>query len=105
MNGMIALLMQYFKKGLVVVARNLKCRLKRINVVMFQLIMNTAVAAPTIAVLSALTCPRYSGARKSELAPKVCMKLPLTVANRINQNNSSTWNFLKCRITNWTGNE
>jgi hypothetical protein len=67
--------------------------------------MNTAVAAPTIAVLSAFTCPRYSGARNRELAPYVCMKLPLTVMNRINQNNSSTWNFLKCRITNWTGNE
>src|SRR6476660_2188896 len=99
------LLIQYLRKGLVVVARNLKCRLNKMNVVIFQLMMYTAVAAPTIAALSAFTCPRYSGARKSELAPKVCIKFPLTVLNRINQNNSSPWNFLKCRISNWTGNE
>jgi hypothetical protein len=75
------------------------------KVVIFQLITKTAVAAPTMAALRALTWPRYSGARKSELAPKVCIKLPFTVLKRRNQNNNSTWNFLKCRINNCTGNE
>src|SRR5688572_12324022 len=102
---MIELLMQYFRKGLVVVARNLKCRLNRMKVVMFQLMMKTPSAAPTMAVLMAFTFPRYSGDRKRELAPKVTMNEPLTVLNRRNQNNSSTWNFLKCRITSCTGNE
>jgi hypothetical protein len=102
---MTELLMQYLRNGLVVVARNLKCRVNKMKVVIFQLIMNTAVAAPTMEALSAFTCPRYSGAKNSELAPNVCMKCPLTVLKRRNQNNNSTWNFLKCRITNWTGNE
>jgi len=97
---MMALLMQYFRKGLVVVARNLKWRLNKMNVVIFQLMMNTAVAAPTMAALSAFTCPKYSGARKREFAPNVCMKFPLTVLKSRNQNNNSTWNFLKCRINN-----
>jgi hypothetical protein len=66
---------------------------------MFQHIINTPNAAPTMAELSALTCPRYSGARKSEFAPKVCMKLPFTVLNKRNQNSNSTWNFFKCRRT------
>src|ERR1700730_13703304 len=96
---MMKLFMQYFKKGLVVVARNLKCLLNKIKVVMFQLMMNIAVAAPTIAALKAFTFPKYSGARNNELAPKVCMKLPFTVLKRIYQNNNSTWNFLKCRRT------
>ena len=69
MSGMIALLMQYLRKGLVVVARNLKCLLNKMKVVIFQLMIKTAVAAPTIAVLSVFTCPKYSGARKREFAP------------------------------------
>jgi hypothetical protein len=46
------LLMQYFRKGLVVVARNRKCRLNRMKVVIFQLMIKTPVAMPTKAVLS-----------------------------------------------------
>ena len=89
------LLMQYFRNGLVVVARNLKCRLNKMKVVMFQLMMNTPRATPTMAALMALTCPRYSGARNRELAPKVCMNEPFTVLKSRSQNRSSTWNFLK----------
>ena len=63
------LLMQYFRKGLVVVARNRKWRLNRMKVVIFQLMMNTPVAMPTKAVLSGLTAPRYSGERKRAAAP------------------------------------
>jgi hypothetical protein len=88
-------LIQNFRKGLVVVARNLKCLLKRIKVVMFQLMMKTPIAKPTITVLKKLTSPRYSGARYSESTPYACMKEPFTALNNINQNNISTWNFLK----------
>ena len=36
----MALLIQYFKKGLVVAARKRKCLLNKIKVVIFQLMMN-----------------------------------------------------------------
>lgn len=81
---------QYFRNGLVVADKNLKCRLKRINVVMFQLIINMPIATPTIAAPKEFTLPRYSGARKRELAPKVCMNEPLIVLKRINQKAKST---------------
>src|ERR1700741_3913389 len=102
---MIALFVQYFKKGLVVAARNLKCLLYKINVLIFQLMINMPIEAPTSAALIEFTLPRYSGARKRESAPNVSIKLPLTVANRITQKSNSTWYFLKCRKSNCMGNE
>jgi hypothetical protein len=104
-RGITTLLMQYFKNGFEVVARNRKWRLNKINVVMFQLIINTPMAIPTNKAASGLTLPRYSGARYRESAPKVFMKVPFTVLNSTNQKISSTWNFLKCSMTNCTGNE
>jgi hypothetical protein len=70
------LFVQNFKNGFVVAARNLKCRLKRIKHVMFQLIINMPIEIPTIPAPIAFTLPRYSGARKSESAPNVFMKDP-----------------------------
>jgi hypothetical protein len=61
--GITELLMQYFKNGLVVAAKNLKCRLNKTNVLIFQLMINIAMEAPTNAALIELTLPRYSGAR------------------------------------------
>ena len=87
--------MQYFKNGFVVVAKNLKCRLKSINVVMFQLIIKTPTAPPTITVLRKFTLPRYSGARYKESTPYIFIKEPFTALKRINQKIISTWNFLK----------
>ena len=72
----MALLIQYFKKGLEVVAKNLNWLLCKIKVVMFQLMIKIPVATPTIAILSPFTSPRYSGARKSESAPNVLIKSP-----------------------------
>ena len=87
---MIALLMQYFKKGLVVAARKRNCRLNKIKVAIFQLMINMPMEAPTIAELMELTVPRYSGARNKESAPKVFIKVPFTVLKRINQKINST---------------
>jgi hypothetical protein len=56
-------LIQYFKNGFVVAARNRKCLLNRIKVEIFQLIINMPTEIPTIAELKELTLPRYSGAR------------------------------------------
>lgn len=94
------LLMQYFKKGLLVVAKNLKRLLCNINVVMFQLIKKTPQAMPVMKALSMFTEPKYSGAKNKASAPKFCMKLLLMVLPSINQNNNSTWYFLKCRRNN-----
>src|SRR5687768_3993018 len=102
---MTELLIQYFRKGLVVAAKNRKYRLNKMNDEIFQLIMNMPIAPPTIAMLMKLTSPRYSGARNNESAPKVLMKEPFTVLNRMNQNNSNTWYFRKCRKTSCTGKE
>jgi hypothetical protein len=60
------------------------------NDVIFQLMINMASDNPTMAKLMVLTSPRYSGARNSESAPKVFMKLPFTMLKRINQNTSNT---------------
>ena len=92
---MIELLMQYFRKGRVVVARNLKCRLNRIKVVIFQLMMNIPIEIPTIPVLNAFTLSMYSGDSYNEFTPKELMKLPFTIANKTNQKMSRIWNFLK----------
>ena len=105
MSGMTALLIQYFKKGLVVAARNLKCLLKSIKLLIFQLMINIPKEIPTIERLKAFTLFMYSGARNRESAPNNCMNVPLTVLKRINQNNSNTWYFLKCRNNNCMGNE
>jgi hypothetical protein len=75
------------------------------KVAMFQLIMNIPIEIPTIAALKEFILPRYSGARYRESAPKVFIKLPLTVLKSINQNNNNTWYFLKCRKTNCIGKE
>src|SRR5688572_31259483 len=99
------LLMQYFRNGFVVAAMKRKWRLNKMNVEIFQLMINIPMAMPTIAELIEFTFPRYSGARKSESAPKVFMKLPLTVLKRMNQNTNNTWYFLKCRKSNCTGKE
>ena len=93
--GMMELLIQYFKNGFVVAAMNRKWRLNRMKVEIFQLMMNIPIDIPTIAELIELTFPRYSGARKSESAPKVFIKLPFTVLNKMNQKTSNTWYFLK----------
>jgi hypothetical protein len=87
---MMELLRQYFKKGFVVVAKNLNRILCKINVVMFQLIINIPVATPVMAAPAAFTLPRYSGARNNALAPKIFIKLPVTKRKRINQKMSST---------------
>ena len=47
--------MQYFKKGLVVAARNLKCLLNKIKVLIFQLMINMPMAMPTRAALMEFT--------------------------------------------------
>src|SRR5687768_11968921 len=103
--GITELLIQYFKKGLVVAERNLKCLLNKINVLIFQLMMNIPMEAPTKAALIEFTLSRYSGARKSESAPNVFMKLLFTTAKRINQKSNNTWYLRKCRNNNWIGNE
>jgi hypothetical protein len=103
--GITALFMQYFRKGLAVVARNLQYPACRIKVVMFQLIINIAMEKPTIAALRAFTLPIYSGPRNNELAPKLFMKVPLTVLKRINQKMRNTWYFRKCNKNNCIGNE
>lgn len=82
--------MQYFKKGLVVADKKRKYLLNKINVAIFQLIINMPMEAPTIAMLNAFTFPKYSGPRKSESAPKVFMKEPFTTLNSMNQNTSNT---------------
>src|SRR4030088_2678132 len=94
--GIMMLFMQYFRKGLVVVARKRKCLLNKINVVIFQLMMKTPIEAPTIPALRAFTFPRYSGKRNKAFAPKERKNPPLMVLNKMNQNTSRTWNFLKC---------
>jgi hypothetical protein len=98
-------LIQYLKKGYWVAAKNVKCLLNKINVVMFQHIMNTPMEIPIIAALIEFTLPKYSGAKNKALAPKVFMKLPLTMAKSIYQKTSITWYFLKWRKTSCTGNE
>ena len=61
--------MQYFKKGCAVVAKNLMCFVCRINVVIFQLIINEPIVNPTKAILKAPTFPKYSGSNIKESAP------------------------------------
>ncbi len=93
--GIMALLIQYLRNGLVVADKNLKCLLNKIKVEIFQLMMNIPMDMPTIAEASAFTLPKYSGPRYSESAPKDFMNEPLTVLNKIYQNTSNTWYFLK----------
>ena len=95
MSGSMLLLMQYLRKGLVVVAKNLQRLLCKIKVVMFQLIIKIPQATPVINAPNMLTDPRYSGAKNKASAPKFFIKLLLMVLKRIDQNNSSTWYFLK----------
>lgn len=94
-NGIIALLIQYLKNGLEVVAKKRQRLLCNMNVVIFQLMMKTAVAIPVIAAPPAFTFPMYSGARNNPLAPKIFKKCPVSVRKRINQKINKTWNFLK----------
>ena len=95
--------MQYFRNGFVVVARNRKCRLNKIKVVIFQLMIKMAVAIPTMAVLTGDTSPRYSGERKRAAAPYARINPPFRVLKRIYQKMSSIWNLFKCRSSSWTG--
>jgi hypothetical protein len=67
--------------------------------------INTPMEIPIMAALIEFTLPKYSGAKKSALAPKVFMKLPLTAAKSIYQKTSITWYFLKCKKTSCTGSE
>jgi hypothetical protein len=60
---------------------------------------------PTMPAPTGFTVPKYSGARKSESAPYVCINFPSTVLNRRSQKISNTWYFLKCRNINCTGKE
>ena len=99
------LLIQYLRNGLVVAARNRKCLLNKMNVEIFQLMMNIPTAIPKKAELSELTFPKYSGANNKESAPNVFMKVPFEVLKRINQKTNRTWYFLKCRNTNCMGKE
>jgi hypothetical protein len=87
----------------VVVARNRKCLLNKIKVVIFQLMTKMPVAIPTMATLTGFTSPRYSGERKRAAAPYECINHPFKVLKRISQNISSTWNFLKCSNSNCMG--
>ena len=97
--------MQYFKNGLEVVAKNLKCLLNKINVVMFQLIKKMPVAPPVMAALNQLTFPKYSGARNNESTPNAFIKLPDIAPITMNQNKSSTWYLRKCSNTSCMGSE
>jgi hypothetical protein len=65
------------------------------KVAMFQLIRKMPNANPTMAVLRKLLVPKYSGVRKSESAPKLLRKCPVTVENRMYQIMSSSWCFRK----------
>ena len=89
--------MQYFRKGYCVAAKKLKCLLNRINVVMFQHMMKTAMAIPIIAKLMEVTLPKYSGARNKASAPKLFIKLLFATANMRNQKINNTWYLRKCR--------
>jgi hypothetical protein len=80
--------MQYFKKGLEVVAKNLNSLLCKIKVVICQLMMKIPIAMPTINVLNGLTFPIYSGDRKSASAPTELKKSPLIMMTNKNQNTS-----------------
>jgi hypothetical protein len=52
-------------------------------------------ANPTIEVLRKFVDPKYSGVRKSESAPKLLRKCPVTVESRMYQSNNNSWCFLK----------
>jgi hypothetical protein len=75
--------MQYFRKGLEVVARNLNLLVCKMKVVIFQLIKNTPIVIPTNAVLKAFTLPIYSGTKNKESAPKFSRKPLLIVLVKI----------------------
>src|SRR4249920_1968864 len=77
--------MQYFKKGVEAVAKNLNRLVCRINVVIFQLIKNTPIAIPTVAALNAFTFPKYSGTKNRASAPKLFKKPLLMVLANITQ--------------------
>ena len=95
--------MQYFKKGLEVVARKLKRLLCKIKVVIFQLIIYTPNASPVIKAPSIFTDPRYSGVKNKASAPNIFIKVPSITLNRSHQKISNTWYFLKCKMNNCTG--
>ena len=94
-NGNNPLLRQYLKKGVAVVARNLKRFVCKINVVTFQLIIKTPKAMPVNKAPNMFTSPRYSGEKNKASAPKFFKKPLLIVLASINQNNNNIWYFLK----------
>jgi hypothetical protein len=87
------------------VARKRNRPLCKINVVIFQLMINIPVQIPVIAAPAAFTFPRYSGARNKVLAPKDFIKIPETVKKRISHKINNTCDFLKCSSNNCIGNE
>lgn len=87
------LLIQYFKKGFVVAARNLKCLLNKIKVVMFQLTINIPIVMPVMAYPNVFKVPRYSGARYNESAPNIFINVPFTTLKIKNQKIRSAWYF------------
>jgi hypothetical protein len=78
-------------------------KLCSIKVVTFQLIKNTPREMPVIRVPRIFTDPKYSGARKRASAPNDFINPLLIVLNNTNQNNNSTWYFLKCKMKSCTG--
>ena len=96
----MALLMQYFKKGLEAAAKNLNRLVCKINVVIFQHIKNTPIAMPNVAALKAFTFPKYSGTKNNASAPKLFKKPLLIVLAKMNQKINNTWYFLKCKMSN-----
>src|SRR5882757_1551814 len=94
-SGSKELLIQYFKNGFDVVAKNLLRLLCKIKVVTFQLIIKTPMATPTITALSTFTLPRYSGAKNSASAPKLFINPLLMVLVSKYQNISNTWYLRK----------
>ena len=101
----MALLRQYLKKGVEVVAKNLNRFVCKINVVTFQLIINTPNATPVNNAPHKFTLPRYSGEKNNASAPKFFKNPLLMVLANMNQKKSNIWNFLKCRMNSCTGKE
>ena len=88
--GIMELLRQYFKNGFELVAKKRNRLLCKMNVVIFQFIINIPIAMPVMAAPPAFTFPRYSGARNNPLAPNIFMKFPVMVKNNMNQKIRST---------------
>ena len=89
-NGKTELLIQYLKKGLVVVARNLNRLLCNMKVVMFQLMKKKPNAEPVINAPKKFTAPRYSGAKNNASVPNFFKNPLLTILKSNHQKTKST---------------